>query len=91
MSYITIKNDEQKNYGLVRKTDLNLRAKYPELQTFIYQTSDDSFIIYIKNRKVDFGTIEEEFEKSIKPIFLPVAISTRKANANVSMGRYVNV
>ena len=64
MSYITIKNDEQKNYGLVRKTDLNLRAKYPELQTLIYQTSDGSFIIYIKNRKVDFGTIEEEFEKS---------------------------
>ncbi|HBC04961.1 MAG TPA: hypothetical protein DC015_12425, partial [Aequorivita sp.] len=85
MSYITIKNDEQKNYGLVRKTDLNLRAKYPELQTFIYQTSDDSFIIYIKNRKVDFGTIEEEFEKSIKPIFLPVAISTRKPKGKTKL------
>lgn len=78
MSYISIKNDEQKNYGMVRKTDLNLRAKYPELQTLIHQTSDGSFIIHIKNRKIDFVTIEEEFEKSIKPIFLPVTISTRK-------------
>tara|TARA_R110000850_G_scaffold109507_1_gene222565 strand:+ start:8110 stop:10032 length:1923 start_codon:yes stop_codon:yes gene_type:complete len=85
MSYITIKNDEQKNYGLVRKTDLNLRAKYPELQTLIYQTSDGSFIIYIKNRKVDFGTIEEEFEKSVKPIFLPVAISTRKPKGKTKL------
>jgi hypothetical protein len=57
MSYISIKNDEQKNYGLVRKTDLNLRAKYPELQTSIHQTSDGSFVIHIKNRKVDFVTI----------------------------------
>ncbi len=78
MSYTSIKNDEQKNYGLVRKTDLNLRAKYPELKTLIHQTSDGSFVIYIKNRKVDFVTIEEEFEKSIKPIFLPVKISKRK-------------
>ena len=85
MSYITIKNDEQKNYGLVRKTDLILRAKYPELQTLIHQTSDGSFIIYIKNRKVDLSTIEEEFEKSIKPIFLPVAISTRKPKGKTKL------
>ena len=46
MSYITIKNDEQKNYGLVRKTDLNLRAKYPELQTLFIKlrTTLSSFI-----------------------------------------------
>lgn len=78
MGYISIKNNEKKNYGLVRKTDLNLRAKYPELKTLIHQTSDGSFVIHIKNRKIDFVTIEEEFEKSIKPIFLPVTISKRK-------------
>ena len=35
MGYISIKNDEKKNYELIRKADLNLRAKYPELKTYI--------------------------------------------------------
>lgn len=30
MGYISIKNEKEKNYGLVRKTDLNLGVKYPK-------------------------------------------------------------
>lgn len=85
MRYISIKNDEQKNYGLIRKADLNLRSKYPELQTVIYQTLDDSFVIQIKNRKVDLVTVEQEFEKSIKPIFLRVSLSKRKPKRKVTL------
>tara|TARA_R110000744_G_scaffold380532_1_gene501832 strand:- start:3103 stop:5025 length:1923 start_codon:yes stop_codon:yes gene_type:complete len=83
MGYISIKNDEQKNYGLIRKADLNLRSKYPELQTVIYQTLDDSFVIQITNRKVDLVAVEQEFEKSIKPIFLRVVLSKRKPRRKI--------
>ncbi|WP_430905591.1 hypothetical protein [Maribacter sp. 2-571] len=78
MDYIEIKNEKQIHYGLVRKTDLDLRAEYPELHTVIYQIEDDSFVIHIKNRKVDYNRIETEFEKSIKPILVPIVLSLQK-------------
>lgn len=78
MDCTEIKNEKQIFYGLVRKTDLDLRAEFPELQTVIYQIEDDSFIIHIKNRKIDYKDIEAKFEKSIKPFFIPVVISHKK-------------
>ncbi|ARN78887.1 hypothetical protein BST97_13310 [Nonlabens spongiae] len=78
MNYIEIKNEKRLHHGIVRKTDLNLRAEFPELQTIIYQVEDDSFVIQIKNRKVDYHKIEAEFEKSIKPILVPINLSRKK-------------
>jgi len=78
MGYISIKDNKQDYYGLVRKSDLLLRAEFPDLETTIYQTDKDDFVIYIKNKKVDFETVEHEFEKSIRPIFVPLKLSLKK-------------
>lgn len=78
MGHISIENNKQDYYGLVRKTDLLLRAEFPYLETTIYQTENEDFVIHLKNRKVDFQAIEHEFEKSIRPIFVPLKVSLKK-------------
>ncbi|MEX0287949.1 MAG: hypothetical protein AB3N14_02470 [Flavobacteriaceae bacterium] len=78
MGYISIENNKQYYHGLVRKTDLLLRAEFPYLETTIYQTENERFVIHLKNKKIDFETIDHEFEKSIRPIFVPLKLSLRK-------------
>ncbi|MBP2831795.1 hypothetical protein J8281_06300 [Aquimarina sp. U1-2] len=78
MGLISIENNNQGYYGLVRKTDLLLRAEFPYLETTIYQKENEDFVIHLKNRKVDFQAVEHEFEKSIRPIFVPLKLSLKK-------------
>ena len=68
------------NIGPVRRVDLHLRAEYPEFQTTIYRMTADDFLIHIKNLKVDFETINKEFEEKIKPILTRVKLTKKVPN-----------
>jgi len=60
--------------GTTRRTDLYLRADYPEIKTTIYRVDSRSFQIHCENYRGDFLKFREEFHNSIKPLFVPVDI-----------------
>lgn len=58
--------------GLVKRADLRLRAKYPDLKTSIFKTGIDSYVIYCDCSDERFRLVKKEFDYSIKPITAPV-------------------
>lgn len=63
-----------KNSGTVRRTDLYLRTKYPELETTIYRINNESFVIYCKNLTENFEDFKKKFKNEIKLVFAPVEV-----------------
>ncbi len=57
------------NIGAVRRSDLYLRADYPELETVIYRIDESQFLIYSKDFPEDFESFNREFNDSIRLIF----------------------
>jgi len=60
--------------GATRRTDLYLRANYPEIKTTIYRVDSSSFQIHCENYKADFLKFRTEFHNSIKPMTVPVEV-----------------
>lgn len=56
------------NIGAVRRTDLYLRADYPELDTTIYRLDEFQFAIYADNFPDDFTSFKEKFNNEIRLI-----------------------
>lgn len=61
--------------GIIRRTDLDFRAEYPEIPTTIYEVSKNSFEIYCETKLDDFEEKIDFFEKSIKPITATVRLT----------------
>jgi len=53
------------NQGPARRTDLSLRAEYPDLKTTIYRIDSRRFQIHCENLKTDFEEFNNNFEHSI--------------------------
>lgn len=62
------------NEGPIRRTDLYLRAKYPELITSIYRIEKNRFEIFCQNAGEDFTSLKKEFNYSIKMMTAPVEL-----------------
>lgn len=54
--------------GTVRRTDLYLRAEYPELDTTIYRIDEHQFLIYSTDFPEDFEGLKKEFDYKIRLI-----------------------
>ncbi len=67
-----------KNEGPVRRTDLNLRARYPELVTTIYRVDEIHFKIHCKDVKEEFEAINKDFNYSIKMLTSPIELCQEK-------------
>ncbi|MCU0445129.1 MAG: hypothetical protein MUE85_09435 [Microscillaceae bacterium] len=65
------------NEGYVRRTDLYLRAVYPEIKTTIYKIKEQQFIIVCDKFEGDFQKFNEEFNYSIRLVSAPVDISEK--------------
>lgn len=64
--------------GIIRRTDLQFRAEYPEIRTIIYQISDVDHQIFCANHTGDFDDIVDHFERSIKPMTASVILTTQQ-------------
>lgn len=54
--------------GIVRRTDLYLRTKYPEVITTIYNIDENSFSIKCENTDDDFSKFKDDFDNNIRII-----------------------
>ncbi len=64
--------------GWIRRIDLNLRSKYPYLNTKIYKLEEYNFDIVIENDVENFDEIHKVFNHEIKYITAPVNLSKIK-------------
>lgn len=62
----------------VRRADLRLRIKYPELNTEIYKKGVWEYIIFCRGYEGNFEKLEKEFDYSIRMVTCPVKISQEK-------------
>jgi hypothetical protein len=62
--------------GAVRRTEFYFRSKYIDIQTTIYKLGDWDYLIYCNNADSEFETIRQDFNHSIKPISVPVDLTT---------------
>ena len=61
--------------GQVRRIDAHLRARYPTLETNIYELDDKTFLIAFPKEQLDANQIEEEFHNTIRFVTVPVKVS----------------
>ncbi|HCR52858.1 MAG TPA: hypothetical protein PLM56_05685 [Cyclobacteriaceae bacterium] len=61
--------------GAVRRSDLYLRAQYPEVETTIYRTGKNDFKIFCDNVPGDFHEFEKNFNHSIRLIYASVQLT----------------
>jgi hypothetical protein len=59
----------------VRRTDVALRAAYPQLQTRIFQIGPFAYRIVFDEAVLRFDAISDEFENNIRPLTLQVGTS----------------
>jgi hypothetical protein len=59
----------------VRRTDVQLRARYPQLTTRIFQIGQFAYRIVFDGRVLNAAQIRAEFEKSIRPVTLQIDLS----------------
>ncbi|WP_333627505.1 hypothetical protein [Sphingobacterium siyangense] len=64
--------------GIIRRTDFDFRAEYPEISTTIYEISKNSFVIYCATPIDNFEERNDYFEYSIKPMTAPVRLTLVK-------------
>ena len=61
------------NYlGQVRRIDLNLRARYPMIETTIYQIHEHQYEIVVSEFSGEFDRLKDEFDHSIRFVSTPV-------------------
>lgn len=60
--------------GDCKRIDLNLRSRYPYLDTGIYKINEDLFHIYVDVSFGDFRKLQAEFDNSIKFLSTPVLL-----------------
>lgn len=58
----------------VRRDDLKLRAKYPTLNTRIFEISNERFVIFVENPFGSKDELSKEFEHSIRMVTNPVSL-----------------
>ncbi len=58
----------------IRRTDLELRCRYPELDTVIYKINMHEFVIECKNFQGDFADLKKEFNREIRIVASPVRL-----------------
>ena len=56
------------NISIVRRTDVHFRAKFPHLETRIFEIEVNHFLIVFESDQLVAGSIEEEFQQTIRPI-----------------------
>lgn len=59
----------------VRRTDLALRCRYPELDTVIYRVNDREYVIFCENYEGDFEQLKHQFNQEIRMIASPASVS----------------
>jgi hypothetical protein len=69
------------HYGWVRRTDLALRTRYPHLQTRIFETFRNQYVIVFDKTILDATAIKEEFAEEIRFVTVYADVSN-EAPAN---------
>lgn len=64
--------------SFVRKIDYNLRARYPELITTIYEIKKSDFVIYCSSELDNYNELKKEFNNSIRFMTTPVELSNEE-------------
>ncbi len=64
--------------NFVKRIDYNLRARYPELTTVIYEIKQSEYLIYCSSDVDNFNELTKEFESSIRFITTPVELTNEK-------------
>lgn len=59
----------------VRRTDLELRCAYPELETVIYKINSVEYVIHCMEFQGDFIKLSKEFNHEIRPIASPAKLA----------------
>ena len=67
--------------GYARRIDALLRARYPHLQTQLFEVAKDKFQIVFASNLLDADTISEEFDNSIRFLIVNVTLSNTPPNA----------
>ena len=67
--------------GYARRIDAMLRARYPHLQTRIFEVVNDTFQIVFASNLLDADTISEEFDNSIRFMTVNITLSNTPPNA----------
>jgi len=63
--------------GQSRRTELNLRAHFPELKTRLFSTKGNLYKIFCINIGERFDEINTYFENKIKPIGIPIILTDK--------------
>ena len=67
--------------GYARRIDVMLRARYPHLQTRLFEVVKDTFQIVFASNLLDADSISEEFDNSIRFLTVNVTLSNTPPNA----------
>ena len=67
--------------GYARRIDASLRARYPHLQTQLFEVAKDTFQIVFASDFLDAASISEEFDNSIRFMTVNVTLSNTPPNA----------
>ncbi len=59
----------------VRRTDLMLRAKYPQLETRIFQVGPFGYMICFDQAVLNVSDVASEFASNIRPVTLQITLS----------------
>ena len=67
--------------GYAKRIDAMLRARYPHLQTQLFEVTKDTFQIVFDSNLLDADSISEEFDNSIRFLIVNVTLSNTPPNA----------
>ena len=67
--------------GYARRIDVMLRARYPHLQTQLFEVTKDTFQIVFDSNLLDAESISEEFDNSIRFLTVNATLSNTPPNA----------
>src|SRR5579859_669911 len=62
-------------YGWVRRTDLSLRTRYPNLETRIFEVKPNQYVIVFDQALLDANAIKDEFNKRIRFVTLNATVA----------------
>ena len=74
--------------GVAKRTDLQFRSEYPEIETIIYKITEMSFVIYFETASEDTKQIMDFFENSIRPMSAPIFLKNEKPNVKNYENRF---